>query len=65
MEELKVILEKFAASGWDNIAVPARRSLSGTGGRDDLIPAIQQAERECGSCGCELDPLYRRALELL
>lgn len=65
MEELKVILEKFAASGWDLIAVPARRWLDGGGSRDDLIPAIRQAERECGSCGCELDPLYRRALELL
>lgn len=65
MEELRTIVEKFAASGWDLIAVPARRWLDGTGGRDDLIPAIRQAERECGSCGCELDLLYRRALELL
>ncbi len=55
MEELRTIVEKFAALGWDLIAVPARRWLDGGGGRDDLIPAIQQAERECGSCGCELD----------
>lgn len=25
---------------------------------------IRQAEQKCGSCGCDLAPLYRRALEL-
>ena len=49
MEELKTIMEKFAASGWDLISVPA----------------IKQADKECGSCGCNLDPLYKRVLELL
>ena len=29
MEELKVIMEKFAASGWELIAVPARGWLEG------------------------------------
>ena len=52
MEELKVIMEKFAA-------------LEGRTDRDALVAAIRQADRECGSCGCELDPLYKKALALL
>lgn len=65
MEELKSIMEKFAASGWDLIAVPAQQWLEGTSDRDALVSAIKQADKECGSCGCELDSLYKRALELL
>ena len=65
MEELKVIMEKFAASGWELIAVPARGWLEGCTDRDALAAAIRQADRECGSCGCELDPLYKKALALL
>lgn len=30
-----------------------------------LIAAIEQADKECGSCGCDLDPLYKRTLELI
>ena len=30
-----------------------------------LIEAIRQADAVCGRCGCELDPLYRRAIALL
>jgi len=65
MEALHGILERFAASGWELIADPARKWLDGKGDRAVLRAAIQQAERECGSCGCELDPLYQRALEML
>ena len=65
MEELKVIMEKFAASGWELIAVPARGWLEGRTDRDALVAAIRQADRECGSCGCELGPLYKKALALL
>lgn len=65
MKELKSIMEKFAASGWDLIAVPAQQWLDGKFDKDALILAIQQADKECGSCGCELDALYKRALELL
>ena len=69
-EELIDILNAFVASGWDLIAIPAKKWLSrkwvdAAPERKALIEAIQQAERECGSCGCELDPLYKRALELL
>lgn len=65
MEELKTIMEKFAASGWDLISVPAQKWLEGSYDRNEFIAAVKQADKECGSCGCELDPLYKRALELL
>ena len=65
MEELKTIMEKFVASGWDLICVPAQQWLDGKADRDSLISAIKQADEECGSCGCDLDSLYKRALELL
>lgn len=65
MEELKSIMEKFVASGWKLIAVPAQQWLEGTSDKDALVLAIKQADKECESCGCELDPLYKRALELL
>ena len=31
----------------------------------ELISAIEKADKECGSCGCEYDALYKRALALL
>ena len=65
MRELKSIMEKFVASGWDLIAVPEQQWLDGKADMDTLVTAIKQADIECGSCGCELDPLYKRALELL
>lgn len=65
MEELKVIMEKFVESGWELISVPAQQWLEGNVNTESLISAIKQADKECGSCGCDLDPLYKRALELL
>ncbi|MCH5324710.1 MAG: hypothetical protein J1E39_05790 [Eubacterium sp.] len=65
MEELKAIMEKFAESGWDLISVPAQQWLDGSADKAALTAAIKQADEECGSCGCGLDPLYKRALELL
>lgn len=65
MRELKSIMEKFVASGWDLIAVPAQQWLDGKADRETLVTAIKQVDIECGSCGCELDSLYKRALELL
>lgn len=62
MAELRDIMEKFAARGWDLISIPARQWLDGQADRDSLISAIRQADEECGSCGCELDPLYKTAL---
>ena len=50
---------------WDLIAVPAQQWLDGEADKNALVSAIKQADKECGNCGCELDPLYKRALELL
>lgn len=65
MEELKSIMEKFVASGWDLIAIPAQQWLDGKFDKSALVSAIKQADKECGNCGCELDSLYKRALELI
>ena len=65
MTELREILEKFATCGWDLIDRPARDFLDGKDNRDELIAAIAEADAQCGSCGCEFDPLYKKALELL
>ncbi len=65
MEELKAIMEKFVVSGWDLIFIPAQQWLEGKADKDTLVSAIKQADKECGSCGCELDPLYKRVLELI
>ena len=64
-KELRPILERFATSGWDLIASPSQMWLDGNPDLPMLRNAILQAEKECGSCGCELDPLYKRALQLL
>jgi hypothetical protein len=71
-EELINIITKFAESGWDLIDAPSATWLTsnqkGTVSEADtkvLISAVEQADLECGSCGCEFDPLYKRALVLL
>ena len=63
-DELRMIISKFAESGWDLIDAPAKAWLDGAGDKQELIAAIEQVDRECGSCGCEFDPLYKRALTL-
>lgn len=64
MEELKCILEKFAGSGWDLISIPSKAYLNGSANKEDLLRAVEQADLECGSCGCEFDPLYKKCIEL-
>ena len=64
-EELKSILEKFAESGWDLIDNVSKEYLQGGSTSEELIKAIKLADEQCGSCGCEFDPLYKRALILL
>jgi len=64
-EELKSILEKFAESGWDLIDNVSKEYLQGSSTSEELIKAIKLADEQCGSCGCEFDPLYKRALLLL
>lgn len=62
--ELTTILTRFADSGWDLIAQPARAYLDGEDCSDTLVRAVEQADAECGDCGCEYDALYKRFLEL-
>ncbi|MDP4144330.1 MAG: hypothetical protein Q8936_07595 [Bacillota bacterium] len=64
MEELKIILKKFSESGWDLIAIPSKAYLEGNGTKEDLIRAIEQADQECGNCGCEFDSMYKKCIEL-
>lgn len=46
MEELKSIMEKFAASGWDLISTPAKQWLEGKVDKDTLALAIKQADKK-------------------
>ena len=62
--ELKTILKRFADSGWELISAPASKYLGGEDCKDELIAAVEQANEECGSCGCEYDALYQRFLAL-
>jgi len=66
--ELIKIVEKFAESGWDLIDGPSKNWLAANGSADaaaELLTAVEQADEDCGSCGCEFDLLYKRAMELL
>ena len=63
--ELKDILTKFSESGWNLIDSISKEYLSNEKNKEQLIQAIKAADEACGSCGCEFDPLYKRALELL
>lgn len=63
--ELIKILEKFAQSGWDLIDAPSKTYLLNQSNKQELVAAIQNADALCGSCGCEFDPLYKKALEIL
>lgn len=66
--ELIEIIKKFSESGWELIAEPSKKWLADNKSSNttaELIKAVEQADKECGSCGCEFDPLYKRALELL
>lgn len=65
--ELTTIIEKFAACGWDLLDAPAKAWLAADTADTTaaLICALEEADTQCGSCGCEFDPLYKRALSLL
>lgn len=67
-KELVKIIEKFAESGWDLLDAPSKKWLATNGSAEttaELLKAVEQADKECGSCGCKFDPLYKKALELL
>ena len=65
MDELRSILIKFVDSGWELISIPSQGYLDGVVSEETLLEAVEQADKECGSCGCELDPLYKRCRVLL
>ncbi len=65
MKELREIVEKFAESGWDLIAIPSKTWLEGKNNKEELINSVKEADRQCGSCGCEFDALYKRFLEII
>ncbi len=62
--EFRSIIETFAACGWDVLDGPAQTWLKDPASYPALLEAIKAADLACGSCGCELDPLYKRALAL-
>lgn len=62
--ELRSILKRFADSGWELISQPSNAYLCGESCRDELICAVEQAQEECGACGCEYDALYERFFAL-
>ena len=64
-EEFRGIIAKFSESGWGLIEEPSKLWLDGEISADELRPIIRRADKECGGCGCEFDPLYKRAIELL
>lgn len=63
-EELVQVVTKFTESGWDLIATPSKAWLEGNGDSKELLAAIEQADKECGGCGCEYDALYKKALAM-
>ena len=71
-KELNKIVLIFAESGWNILDEPSKNWLSAYKENrltktvtNDLIEAIKQADKECGNCGCDYDPLYKSALVLL
>ncbi|MPN31186.1 hypothetical protein SDC9_178660 [bioreactor metagenome] len=60
--DLIQIIRQFAVSDWDLIAIPSLHWLTKADNKDELIKAVLQADRECGSCGCEYDALYKTFL---
>jgi hypothetical protein len=70
--ELTKVITKFAESGWDVIDTPSKIWLNANINGEipeaitaELVDAVKKADNECGNCGCEFDPLYKRALVLL
>ena len=68
-QELTNIVKQFAECGWDVIDAPAKKWLEYNGECEEttakLIAAVKEANTQCGTCGCEMDALYGKALELL
>lgn len=63
-QKIVQLVEEFANSGWTLIATPAQAWLRGENCNQTLIAAVEQAEKQCGGCGCELDQAYQNFLML-
>jgi hypothetical protein len=44
--ELRGIVKRFAQSGWDLIAQPAKEYLDGADCREELVEAVRQADED-------------------
>ena len=64
-QELIGIATILSECGWDTVDAPAKAWLETKDVLLKFIAALKQADAECGSCGCEMDPLYKKALVLL
>ena len=65
------IIKKFADSEYDVINAASKAWLEAKDDGEnskaaaaDLEAALLKADAECGSCGCEFDPLYKEALAM-
>ena len=70
-EKLAEIVRKFADSDYALVSEPAKLWLASMDDAEGskaaskaLTAALEQAVKECGSCGCELDALYKKALAM-
>ena len=70
-EKLAEIVRKLADSDYALVSEPAKLWLASMDDAEGskaaskaLTAALEQAVKECGSCGCELDALYKKALAM-
>ncbi len=70
-EMLVEIITKFAESDYEVISGPSKAWLGAMNDGEAskaaapvLEAALLKAVEECGSCGCEFDPLYKKALAM-
>ena len=70
-EKLAEIIRKLADSDYALVSEPAKLWLASMVDAEGskaaskaLTAALEQAVKECGSCGCELDALYKKALAM-
>lgn len=67
--ELINMLTKFENSEWELIALSSKKWKQSTNPTKqetfELLEAIEKANIECGSCGCEYDELYKKAILIL
>ncbi|MCL2095874.1 MAG: pyruvate:ferredoxin (flavodoxin) oxidoreductase [Oscillospiraceae bacterium] len=70
-EKAAMLAKKLADSGWDVIEGPAKAWLeafndgeASKGASAEFVAALEKAVEDCGSCGCELDAVYKQLLAM-